>query len=257
MAGDDIGDRMKHQYEDRTRYFLPRRTYTIVRVDGKAFHGYTRHCERPFDYALMADMDAVAVRLCEQMQGSEFAYVQSDEISVLLTDFAKITTDAWFDGNIQKMVSIAGSMATAALNARRADAQHPAMFDARAFTIPDPVEVENYFIWRQQDATRNSIQMAAHARFSHREMHGQNTSALQEMLFGCGVNWNDYPDGAKRGRCVIAGEERGWKIEAPPMFTQDRKYLRERIPLIGAEPSTVGQAPSDAADRSPQDASGT
>ena len=114
---DSLGDRIKGHYENRFRHHLPRRSYTILRVDGKAFHTYTRGCERPFDFALMEDMDFTAKAMCEQIQGCKLAYVQSDEISLVLTDFDTLQTDAWFDGNIQKMVSISAAIATAEFNA--------------------------------------------------------------------------------------------------------------------------------------------
>ena len=252
---DSLGDRMKAQYEDRYRFMLPRRTYTMVRVDGRAFHSYCRGLARPFDTVLMDHMNATAVRLCDSMQGACFAFVQSDEISVLLTDFEKPDTEAWFDGNLQKIVSIAASLATAEFNTHRDRHGFPstATFDGRAFTIPDPVEVENYFIWRQQDATRNSISMAAQAHFSHARLQGIDSNRMQEMLFReKGINWNDYPVGFKRGRAVVrevytadvayvdkrSGEERiaenvtrsRWVAVDPPIFTQDRDWLRGRIP---------------------------
>lgn len=252
-VNDSLGDRMKASYEHRTRTYLPRRTYTIVRVDGKAFHSYCRGLARPFDATFAEDMDLTAKALCEEMQGACLAFVQSDEISVLLTDFGKDDTEAWFDGNLQKIVSIAASCATATLNQLRYhDVQKLAMFDARAFTIPDPVEVENYFIWRQQDATRNSISMAAQAKFSPKELHGQDSGAMQEMLFAKGINWNDYPVGFRRGRAIHrvvrlgdvaytdrrTGELRvapgvmraSWEVAEPPVFTQDRAWLQALIP---------------------------
>ncbi len=225
-----IGDRMKGQYENRTRYSLPRRTYTLVRVDGKAFHSFTRGCDRPFDYKLMDAMDATALFLCKEIQGAKFAFVQSDEVSVLLTDFATITTDAWFDGNVQKMASISASLATVGFN--NAFGSTTALFDSRVWTIPDPVEVGNYFVWRQQDATRNSIQMAAQSMFSHKQLDKVTCPMAQEMMHQQkGVNWNDYPVGAKRGR-VIAYREQAWVREEPPVFTQERNYLDELIPQI-------------------------
>lgn len=230
MARDDIGDRMKGQYENRTRVMLPRRTYTVVRVDGKAFHTFTRGMERPFDTSLMCLMDSVAKAMCEQMQGSKVAYVQSDEVSVLLTDFDQITTDAWFDGNLQKIASLSASIATAEFNRVGYPGKGVALFDARVFTIPDCIEVENYFIWRQQDATRNSIQMAAQAKFSPRQLHEKNMSECQEMLFQEGINWNDYPVRCKRG-AIVARHESGWAIDdCPPVFTQYREYLQRLIP---------------------------
>jgi tRNA(His) 5'-end guanylyltransferase len=224
---------MKGQYEQRTRYLLPRRTYTILRADGKAFHTFTRHCQKPHDADLAASMDAAAQRLCEGAQGACFAYVQSDEISVLLQDFGDIKTDAWFDGNVQKIVSVAASIVTAAFtHAYDAFAQHAtALFDCRAFTIPDPIEVENYFIWRQQDAVRNSIQSTAQAHFSHAQLHGLNVNELQEKLFQeKGINWNDLPPDQKRGRCIVREDTGWWDDLSIPSFTQDRAYLTSRIP---------------------------
>ena len=167
---DDLGTRMKTQYEQRTRTWLPRRTYTIIRLDGKAFHTFTRGMERPYDERFMNAMDYTAMHLCLDIQGAVMAYVQSDEISILLTDFDKITTDAWFDGQVQKIVSVSASMATAFFNSYinydTDDSQKKmAFFDARVFTIPDPVEVENYFVWRQKDAVRNSLAMHAQSLF--------------------------------------------------------------------------------------------
>ena len=243
---DSLGDRMKEQYENRTRVYLPRRTYTILRVDGRAFHSYTRGMERPFDLAFMGRMDDTARKMCLEISGACFAFVQSDEISILLTDFATNQTQAWFDGNIQKMVSISAALATSIFG-------DGVQFDSRVFTIPDPVEVANYFVWRQQDATRNSIQMAAYAQFSHKSLHGRDVNQMQERLWQeKQINWNDYPDGCKRGRCAVrratfepvtythkktgetcttpAVERHEWIVEAPPVFTQSREWLAGMIP---------------------------
>jgi tRNA(His) 5'-end guanylyltransferase len=229
---DALGDRMKQQYEDRTRFSLPRRTYTIIRVDGKSFHTFTRHCEKPFDSCLANSIDEAATALCEEAQGISFAYAQSDEVSFLLTDFALPTTDAWFDGNIQKIVSISSAVMTAEFN-KSYRWRFLAFFDARVFTIPDPVEVENYFIWRQQDATRNSIQSVAQSKFSQKQLHGKKTSEMQEMLFQeHGINWDALEPYWKRGRCVVK-DEQGWSVDREiPIFTQRREYLSSRIPRI-------------------------
>ena len=196
-----LGDRMK-RHEAAYRAVLPRRTYSILRVDGRAFHAYLRGCERPFDPQFAADMNHIAEALCKEITGAAFAYTQSDEISVLYTDFGSLGTEPWFGGVAAKQVSIAAALATAELNSRRPGKR--ALFDARVFTLADPVEVANYFLWRQRDAVRNSISMAAQARFSHRELHGVNTGRMREMLWsGHGINWNDYPDGFKRGRVTV------------------------------------------------------
>lgn len=229
---DPLGDRMKERYENRTRYLLPRRTYTIVRIDGKAFHTWTRGLKQPFDDELIYCIDNTALTLCAEIQGSRFAFQQSDEISVLLTDFATSETDAWFDGNLQKIVSVAASIATAAFNecARNLfPAKSMAMFDARAFCIPDPVEAENYFIWRQQDAERNSLQSLCQYHFSQRDLHGKGRTEQHDMLHSVGVNWNDLPDRYKRGRCMVR-ENQGWKWEVPPVFSRERQYITSVVP---------------------------
>lgn len=234
---DSLGDRMKSYYEDRAKFFLPRRTYTIIRLDGKAFHNYTRGLKSPFDEQFVDDMDRTAAYLCDNIQGSEFAFVQSDEISILLTDFEKLQTDAWYDGNIQKIVSVSASLATAVFNELRPG--KIALFDSRCFTIPNNIEVENYFIWRQQDATRNSVSSTAQSLYSHKELNGKNGSELQEMCFKKGINWNDYAPKYKRGRLIIKeyyirddAIRSKWTCIVPTIFTQERKELTKLIPVL-------------------------
>lgn len=224
---DEFGQRIKDQYENRTRYFLPRRTYTLLRLDGKAFHTYTRGLQRPFDKGLSEDMDSAIIAMLPEIQGAVFAYTQSDEISILLTDFEKPATSAWFDGNIQKMSSVAASIMTAEFNKYRTVRnfiqaniiknvalygeildifENPplAYFDCRCFIIPDRVEVMNYMRWRQQDCIRNSVSMVAQANYSHKELHGKSQSDMHEMLHQKGVNWaTDFTDGEKNGRVVL------------------------------------------------------
>ncbi len=249
-----LGDRMK-RYEQATRTVLPARTYSIIRCDGRAFHSYRRGAEKPYDYGFMGDMDAVAQALCSDISGSVFAFVQSDEISVLAVDFGSVSTQPWFGGEVQKIVSTAAATATAALIRRRPDGTPT--FDARVFTISDPVEVANYFCWRQRDCVRNSITMAAQAQFPHNQLHGVNGAQMQEKLWAeKGINWNDYPDGAKRGRVIVrrsgerevtymdkrSGEEqtvaaiRSWWAPVPaPHFTATADgFLAEQIPALPA-----------------------
>jgi tRNA(His) 5'-end guanylyltransferase len=189
-------------YEAVHRTVLPRRTYTILRLDGRAFHTYLRGADKPFDMPFIADMAAVAEALCAEISGTVFAYHQSDEISLLLTDFATPQTQPWFGGVVAKQLSVSASLATAVLNERRPGKR--ALFDARVFTISDAVEVANYFLWRQRDAVRNSISMAAQAHFSHERLHGVSSGGMQELLWSeADVNWNDYPDQCKRGQTTI------------------------------------------------------
>ncbi len=235
---DDIGNRMKENYENRTRFMLPRRSHTIIRVDGKAFHTYTRNLKRPFDNGFMDDMDFTASYLCKNIQGAKFGFVQSDEISILLTDYDKITTDAWFDNNVQKMASVSASMATKAFNEARMfrlgiEGMRWGEFDSRVFQIPEWTEVENYFIWRQQDCVRNSISSVAQSLYSHKELDCKNTDEMQEMIFQRGTNWNDYGAKYKRGRAIIKTElefgetiRHKWTPGDCPNLTQERDYIK-------------------------------
>jgi tRNA(His) 5'-end guanylyltransferase len=227
---DSIGDRIKSQYEDRYRFKLPRRTYTIIRIDGKGFHKLLQNCDKPFDCKVMDSMDYTAKFLCREIQCAKLAFIQSDEINLLLADFDTINTEMWFNGNLQKIVSVSASLATGIFN-KLSIVDDVASFDARAFIIPDPVEVENYFIWRQKDATKNSIQMVARSLYSHEELIGKKVDQLQEMIFQKGQNWNNYAIGSKRGRCIIRLES-GWERVEPPIFTQDREFLRRIIDNI-------------------------
>lgn len=239
---DSLGDRMKEFYEDRTRYLLQRRTYTIIRIDGKAFHTYTKGLNKPFDDSLMEDMDNTAAYLCKNIMGSKFAFVQSDEISLLLTDFDTLDTQAWFDNNLQKMCSVSASMATSEFNKLRKirfqDFNYKeAQFDSRIFQIPTKTEVGNYFIWRQQDTVRNSISSVAQNLYSSKQLHGKNASEMQEMIFQKGINWNEYKSKYKRGRVIYKKEfelkesiRTKWVPVETPIFTQERVFLDSLIP---------------------------
>lgn len=220
-----IMQRMKENYENRAKHFLVRRTPVIIRIDGKAFHTYTKGLDKPFDEGLIRDMQNTAVYLCEQIQGAKCAYVQSDEISILVTDYDTLTTDGWFNYNQSKIESISASLATAKFNELRImkplmlgeysctdsdimDLQNDdykfklGLFDSRAFNIPKE-EVANYFLARQKDAVKNSISSLAQSLYSHKEINGKNQSDMQEMCFQKGVNWNDLHWSKKRGSFII------------------------------------------------------
>lgn len=230
MSKDSLGDRMK-KYEGISRTYLTRRLPVVLRLDGKAFHSFTRGFKRPFDEILVKSMQETMKYLCENIQGCVLGYTQSDEITLILIDYQDRDTSAWFDNNVQKMTSVSASMATMAFNkafAHEVVAQSKrlytecleendtsyitalekatnkgAMFDARAFTLPKE-EVVNCLIWRQQDCTRNSIQSVGQANFSHKQLYGKNCSDIQDMLMlEKNINWNDYPTHLKRGSCCI------------------------------------------------------
>lgn len=196
-----LGDRMK-DYESVARHVLPRRACTIMRVDGRNFHAWTRGLPRPFSTELADAMNATAVALCEQVAGAVMGYTESDEISLLITDYSKPGTQPWFGGIVQKVASISASIATAHFNAA-ITGRPPAQFDSRVFTVPSIEEAANYFIWRQRDAVRNSISMAAQSMFSHRRLQGVSTGQMQDMMHAEGVNWNDFPVRFKRGAQVV------------------------------------------------------
>lgn len=232
MEKSGLGDRMK-RYEDVNRNFLTRRTPVIIRLDGKAFHSFTKGLERPFDEWIHRTMVSTMEELVNQIQGAVFAYMQSDEISILIRDWDKLNTDAWFDYNIQKIVSVSAAIATAKFNDvwdKRTN--KTALFDSRVFNLPKE-EVCNYFIWRQQDASRNSVNMLAQSLFSHKELQGKNVSQVQDMMMlQKGVNWNDCKTWQKRGTCVYRDGDNKTDFEIP-IFTQDRNYIERHLVVEG------------------------
>ena len=207
MRKNSLGDRMK-EYERTSDAKLVRRLPMIVRLDGKAFHSWTKKtgCVRPFDHTFIEMMMGLAQYLCENIGGAELAYGQSDEISILVRDDQNINTGAWFDKRLQKVVSIVASMATYWFNANNAfERKFPAFFDARAFILPED-EVRNYFIWRQEDATANSLSMLAQSLYKHGELQRKKWAELQEMCWQKGCNWNNLATVEKRGFCVYRQE---------------------------------------------------
>ena len=253
---DSLGDRMKNYYENAYRMHLTRRTPVIIRIDGCHFHTFTRGMKKPYDIVLKKAMWNTAIYLCEHIQNARLAYVQSDEISILLVDYNKLTTSAWFDNNIQKMASVSASMATMAFNKSFIEesedaSQYPsfilseeefrmyqekwdsATFDSRVFNVPES-EVCNYFIWRQQDATRNSIETLGRCYFSQKELNGVNCNGIQDKLMTeKEINWNDTPVFFKRGVCVKRIQEEdssGWVLDMNiPIFSRNRKYVERNL----------------------------
>lgn len=200
----DLGDRMKGYYENRARYYLIRRTPVIIRVDGRAFHTFTRGFRKPFDQRMIDAMVVAAMHVFGEAQGCKLAYIQSDEASFVLTDYDELTTDAWFGYNKSKLESISASIMTAAFARamRLADIKELAYFDARAFNIPE-AEVVNYFLWRAKDWSRNSITMLAQAHFSHAELQGKSVPDMHEMLHGIGQNWTNLTEEERNGTFLL------------------------------------------------------
>lgn len=211
-----LGDRMK-LYEAVERRYLTRRVPVVIRVDGKAFHSWTKGCAKPFDEKIMETMVMAARETAEQMQGFKVAYVQSDEATFVLTDDDSLETEAWFGNNLNKLVSITASMFTAYFNrhwfaskSSRGDKQ-PALFDARAFNVPHE-DVINMLLWRAQDWRRNSLNMFAQSFFSHKQLKGKKAAEVHEMLYEIGENWAVLPSMHKNGTYLykLGSEMIGW-----------------------------------------------
>ena len=251
---DNLGDRMKENYENRAKTKLLRRTPVIIRLDGKAFHTFTRGFKKPFDDILTEAMQQTMLTLCKEIQGCVLGYTQSDEITLVLTDYKKLETSAWFDYDVQKICSVSASMATLAFNksfAKQCALYAPshstdisnahinsiyngALFDSRCFNVPKE-EVTNCILWRQQDAIRNSINSVGQINFSHKELQGLSTDQiLKKLLEEKQIDWNKIPVHLQRGSCCIKREVNGidsWFIDTKiPIFKgEDRNYIEKLI----------------------------
>ena len=263
---DELGIRMKEYYEQVPKTRLVRRMPVAIRLDGKAFHTFTRGFKKPFDEILMKSMQETMKKLCESIQGCVLGYHQSDEITLILVDYKKLNSSAWFDYEVQKMCSIASSMCTLYFNqifrtnvnqafAGKSGSElgdyhktmcmardKGAMFDARCFNIPKE-EVANLIYWRQLDATRNSIQMVGQANFSHKELQNKSCNQIQDMLMvEKNINWNDFPTAQKRGSCCIKSETCTVfaKVEEDGNITtgateRPRWFIDDNIPIFKGE----------------------
>jgi len=208
MKSKSLGDRMK-EYEVCSKSVLTKRIPTIIRIDGKAFHSYTKGFVKPWDERIMRAFTDSGIALMKAIQGCKFTYIQSDEISLLLTDYESLDTEAWFGKSLQKMVSVSSSICTAAFNKsmNKNDIDRTALFDSRAFTVPKE-DVCNYFLWRQQDAIRNSVQGLAQSTFSHKELHGLNCEQLKEKLLSVDVSWENLPNKKKHGWGIVKKQQK-------------------------------------------------
>jgi len=230
MPKTDLGKRLIKNYESRSQYYLTRRTPVILRLDGRAFHTLTRKCIKPFDNILSDLMTATAIHLCENIQGAKCAYKQSDEISILLSDFNKLVSDAWFNYNIQKLTSISAGLASSFFTQHWNKQFHDNLlptFDSRAFNIPKE-EVCNYFIWRQRDWNRNSLQMLARSVYSHKQLHKKNHADMHEMLCEKNINWAKLKLEWKNG-VFILGDEGQWVSGPAPEFEKYRWTINDLL----------------------------
>ena len=266
MDTSDLANRMK-EYEKRNQYYLQKRTPVAIRIDGRSFHTFTKGFQRPFDIILMTAMQETAKYMCENMGNAKFAYVQSDEITIILTDYDTLETDCWFNYRTDKLCSISASMATMAFNkyfeenvtnevleykmvphcveiqqeikeyhnTLIAALDKGAMFDARCFNIPKE-EVTNLIYWRQLDASRNSIQMVGQANFSHNELQNKSCNDIQDMLMlQKNINWNDFPTYQKRGSCIVKSDEKETITEdniGTKMTIRSKWIIDKEMPIL-------------------------
>lgn len=251
---DPLGDRMKNYYEEVSKTKLVRRMPVIIRLDGKSFHTFTHNFHKPFDEVFMAAMQLTMKSLCENIQGCVLGYTQSDEITLVLTDYAKLTTSAWYDYEVQKMCSVSAAMATLYFNRHFSDEVNKvtsgkttdempkewkdyflardkgAVFDSRCFNVPKE-EVTNCVYWRQKDAERNSVNSVAQSLYSHKELQGISTHDLVvKMEQEKGLIWGNLPNDQKRGSCCIKQDGK-WIIDhnIPQFKNEDRSYIENLI----------------------------
>lgn len=254
-VNDELGTRIKSYYEEASKTRLLRRTPVMIRLDGKAFHTFTRGLKKPFDSIFSLAMKDTMRYLCEHIQGCVLGYTQSDEITLVLVDYKKLNSCAWFDGEVQKICSISASMATwafgksfskmaadalpAAEEAESEDADYirilnqkadsPALFDSRCFNVPRE-EVANALYWRQLDAERNLAQSLGQANFSHKELQGKSCAAIKEMLKAKGISYEALPIWQRRGSCCVKTDN-GWEIDLgiPEFNGEGRAYIESRL----------------------------
>lgn len=240
----NLNDYFKNK-EHEFKQFLPKKGYYIIRLDGKAFHTFCKGMKKPYDKDFIKWMDITAQKLCENIQCVKMAYVQSDEISLILTDLDSEKTQLWFDGNIQKIVSISSSLCSVFFN-KLIPIDKEAFFDSRVFKLDNLEDVSKYLCWRQSDAIKNSITMLSLHYYSHNEIHKKNSLDKLELIKLKGDDYNNHDQGFRQGRVILAKEKESvfinpktqqeglitktfWEIEQAPDFknTELKNLLRK------------------------------
>lgn len=257
MKYDSLGNRMKFAYENRYRFYLPEKIPVIIRLDGKSFHTFCRGLKKPFDDLFIEAMQKTMLELCSNISDCKLGYVESDEISLFLMQ-TKRESEPWFSNNLQKIVSVSASMATMYFNKFFSELvdnyvidvndsdciqyhkvlkekKGNAIFDSRAFILPEH-EVINYFIWRQQDCTRNSIQSLAQSLYPVNEIKGIKNNVLQDKIFTeKGINWNDLTTVKKRGTCAVKKSQTFKIPNTEEEIIRDKMTLDYNIPIFSQE----------------------
>lgn len=246
-----VGDRMKAYENDRRKHLVPN-VPVIIRVDGRGFSSYTSKFKKPFDELIIKAMQHTAIKLCEDVQNVKVAYSQSDEITLVIVD---PNDQMWYKGNLQKIVSIAAGIATYHFNdymdrhhwfPHRADEKRPAMFDARAFQVPQH-EVNNVLVWRQRDGIRNSISMYAQRHFSQSKLNNKGSAEQLGMLLEKGIDWNKEDLVKQRGFCVVKEfyildvdkDSVPDEVQAPNNVRRSRWNVDDEVPIFSKDPGFV------------------
>lgn len=264
---DDFGNRMK-AYEAVTDMRLPGLTPVIVRVDGKCFHTLTKKLKKPFDPIFNEVMELTMLGLCERLPNVRFAYVQSDEISLVMLE-RNVHSESWFGNRLQKIASLTASYATKLFTYKLSsslvrngimnednmeewdDSEYvglldDAVFDCRAFPVPER-DVCNYFIWRQQDCLRNAIQGAGQAYIGKKELHGMNSNEIIASLKEKGYAFSDFSARERLGAAcyqvmtMVGTPQKGgigftnrkkYRIDANiPLFRENREFIEKHMEL--------------------------
>lgn len=236
----------QHAHDHR----LPLKSYAILQLDGKAFHTYTKGMERPFDDRFIQAMNEVAVSVLSVISNAKFAYVQSDEINIFVTDLGDDKTQAYFGNRINKVVSTASGTASAVMS-RLYPEKQIAVLDARFFAVPNKHAVHEFFLWRQVDAIKNSVRSVAHTRFSSKQLEGKTTEDAKAMLIEAGLDWYDFSQEKRQGRLITRKPQQKhiayvhkrtgehfeddiisleWTVEPAPSFKEDPDSIGQLIP---------------------------
>jgi len=244
---DSIGDRMKFyekNFGSNLIYAMPQ-CPLVIRLDGRAFHTFTKGLDRPFDRGMSDLMDATTKHLVDESNAC-LGYTQSDEITLIL--YAEDHhSQIYLDGKIDKLNSLLASSASVFFNKNLSEyipskEKHDPQFDCRCFSVPTKNEAVNAIIWREKDAVRNSIQMVGQAHFSHASLQGKSCNDIQEMLFQeKGINWNDLRARDKRGGYFqakkITGKLNPEELKSLPEMHDARKnpdmvYTRREVKSV-------------------------
>ena len=227
--------RMK-RYEGAQKTYLNTDLPIMIRLDGKSFSAFTKRFNKPFDAGITRAMDAAMLALCKEIQPVLFGYTQSDEITLVLGAYERKSSMPWFNGNVQKIVSVSASIATAAFNRSLlnsyGDPSIVAYFDARVWNVPEEHEVINTIVWRENDAIRNSVAMVASSVFSHSQLHKVNVEGMKQMLIENGTPWEDFPLRNQRGALCYPvtanGQRKKWIVDSEiPILSTQREFLYE------------------------------